>query len=226
MKSTLVGARCWIGLGMILVFAPLMLADDTLTDRIYNSKEVYQELTNTPDKGVPDSLLKGCRCVAVIPHVVKAAFVVGGRHGRGIVSCRNAEGRWSPIAFLTVSGGSLGFQIGAQTTDLVLFIMSEKGAKSLLKSEFTIGADVSAAAGPVGRTASASTDIRLNADIYAYSRAKGLFAGISLEGASITPDEKAVREFYGAELSPETLLFRQEAPKVPEAAMAFIKILP
>jgi len=216
-----------LGAGLVMMPAAAGFADnEDVVDRVYSAREVYKELTNVPDRETPDQLLEGCRCIAVIPHVVKGAFIVGARYGKGVVSCRDAEGKWSPPAFLTIGGGSLGLQLGGQATDLVLFIMSEKGAKSLLKSEFTIGGDVSGAAGPVGRTASATTDIRLTADIYSYSRAKGLFAGISLEGASLTPDDKAIREFYGEPFSPEDILFKHQVPTLPKAAQYFVDVLP
>lgn len=218
-----------LGVPIVLTaFGSIMMADDAseITERIQTATEVYQDLVNAPDRGVPQKLLDDCHCVAVIPHVVKAAFVVGGRHGKGIVSCKDSDGKWSPPSFVTISGGSLGFQIGAEATDLVLFVMNEHGARSLLKSEFTLGGDASVAAGPVGRTASGGTDLRLNAEIYAYARAKGLFAGLSLEGASLNQDEKAIRTFYGEDTSPETLLFKQQAPRVPPAAESFQKSLP
>ncbi|HEX9636641.1 MAG TPA: lipid-binding SYLF domain-containing protein [Acidobacteriota bacterium] len=210
-----------------LVAAPLSADDDLaeLAERVRNSEEVYTQLVDAPDQGVPKKLLDNCKCVAVIPHVVKGAFVVGARHGKGIVSCRS-NGRWSPPAFLTVSGGSVGFQIGGQATDVVLFLMSEKGARSLLKSEFTLGADASVAAGPVGRSAAAATDVRLDAEIYAYSRSKGLFAGIALDGANINPDEDAVETYYGQSISPETILFKREVPRIRDEAKSFMQRLP
>jgi len=217
--------RRLIVFGIVAACVPFLMASEEITDRIQSAKEVYQELLNTPDRGVPEKLLTDCRCIAVIPHVVKAAFIVGGKHGKGIVTCKNREGKWSNIAFLTISGGSLGLQIGAEATDLVLFIMSESGAKSLLKSEFTLGGNASVAAGPVGRTASGDTDLNLNAGIYAYSRAKGAFAGISLEGASLSTDSDTVREFYGSDIPPETLLFGEQRTDVPAVAQEFLKVL-
>ena len=217
--------RGLIVFGIVAVCAPLLTASEEITERIQSSKEVYLELVDAPDRGVPQKLLTDCRCVAVIPHVVKAAFIVGGKHGKGIVSCKNKENKWSHISFLSISGGSLGFQIGGEATDLVLFIMSEHGAKSLLKSEFTLGGNASVAAGPVGRTASADTDLRLDAAIYAYARAKGAFAGISLEGASLSTDSDAVREFYGTDISPEALLFGQQMKASPAVAQEFLKVL-
>jgi lipid-binding SYLF domain-containing protein len=210
---------------MVLAVAPLR-ADEELAERVQNATEAYSDLVKAPDKGVPKKLLDDCKCIAVIPHVVKGAFVVGGRHGKGIVSCRGKDGSWSPPAFLTVSGGSFGFQIGGSSTDVVMFLMSEKGARSLLKSEFTLGADASVAAGPVGRTAEAATDVRLDAEIYAYSRTKGLFAGVALDGASVNPDEDAVKEYYGESIPPETILFKHEVLKVPAEAKSFLQQLP
>jgi lipid-binding SYLF domain-containing protein len=214
-------------LALIAALPALPLRADTkLDERVRDSREVYAQLIQAPDQGVPKKLRDDCRCIVVIPRVIKAALGFGGRHGKGIASCKNDQGAWSPPAFLSLSGGSFGLQIGGESTDLVLFLMSQKGARSLLKSEFTLGADASVAAGPVGRTASASTDIRLDAEIYAYARAKGLFAGIALEGASLNPDEDAVEYFYGADIPPETILFQQQVPKVPESAKAFMQALP
>ncbi len=217
----------WLcALAITFLVSPSLLAGDEIQERVENSIEVYKELINAPDQGVPEKLLDGCQCVAVIPHVVKAAFVFGGRHGRGVVSCRDSKKRWSPPAFVRISGGSFGLQIGGQATDFVLFIMNQKGARSLLKSKFTLGGDASVAAGPVGRTAEGGTDIALNAEIYAYARAKGLFAGISLEGANLGIDEGAIREFYGQTVPAQRILFEHKVPRHPKLAVDFVKVLP
>jgi lipid-binding SYLF domain-containing protein len=165
-------------------------------DRLNDSGKVLDELMNTPDNSVPETILAKARCVAVIPSMVKGGFVVGGRHGRGVATCRTGHG-WSAPAFLTISGGSWGAQIGVAEVDLVLLFMNENGVNSLLKNNFKIGADASLAAGPIGREAEASTDAKLNSEILAYSRAKGLFAGLELSGAAVRPDEDSNTAFYG-----------------------------
>lgn len=203
-----------------------LAAAEKFSERVENSTAVYKELINAPDQGVPESLLKKCKCVAVLPGVKKAALGVGGRHGKGIVSCRNDSGKWSPIAFLTLSGGSIGFQIGGSSTDLVLFLMSQRGAKALLDDNIKLGANASVAAGPVGRTAEAATDVKLEADVYAYARAKGLFAGVAVDGASLRRDGKAVRDYYGQDLKLTELLFDNKTTKMPPEAKKFVDTLP
>lgn len=167
-------------------------------DRAQDAAEILADLTATPDKGIPKSLLDRAEGIAVFPHVVKAAFGVGGRWGKGLVSIRQANG-WSAPTYVEITGGSFGFQIGGQATDLVLVFTSRKGVDSLLSSKVKLGADASIAAGPVGRAAEAGTDIKLNAEIYAYSRSKGLFAGISLDGAVVSFDNSANRKVYNME---------------------------
>ena len=215
-----------VGLLVTLAIAVPARAADTLADRVRTATEVYQELLKEPDRGVPDALLKNCRCVAVIPHVLKGAFGYGARYGRGIVSCRDSSGHWSPVSFITLAGGSFGFQIGAESSDFVLFFMTDRGARSLISSKFTLGGKASVAAGPVGRSAEASTDIKLNAEIYSYAKAKGIFAGVSLEGARLAPDEKANAQYYGASTSARSLLFKHSAPTTPPEEQAFLDALP
>jgi lipid-binding SYLF domain-containing protein len=197
-----------------------------LDERLRLSTEVYQELLTSPDRSVPEALRDACRCIAVIPHAVKGAFGYGARYGQGVISCRNAEGAWSPPSFLKLAGGSVGFQIGAESSDVVLFFMTDRSARSLLESKFTLGGKASVAAGPVGRSAEASTDLRLDAEIYSYAKSKGLFAGISLEGARLAPDAKLNQTFYGAPVTASALLFDHEAPRVPESARRFLDVLP
>lgn len=200
--------------------------DKKLIERVEDSAEVYEQLINAPDQGVPERLLKDAQCVAVIPALKKGAFIFGGKHGKGIVTCRNNSGKWSPLSFLTISGGSFGLQIGGQSSDIVLFIMSEKGARSLVRSEFTLGGDASVAAGPVGRQATADTDVALNADILAYARTKGLFAGISLDGSSVRNDGKAIKDYYGKRLDPEAILFKHQVPTNPSYGQGLFDQLP
>ena len=201
-------------------------AEDKLEQRVHNATEAYRELLRGPDRGVPEALLKNCHCVAVFPHVLKGALGWGAEYGHGVISCRNAAGDWSPICFLTLTGGSAGFQIGGESSDFVLFFMTDRGARSLLSSKFTLGGKASVAAGPSGRSAQASTDIKLSAEIYSYARARGLFAGVSLEGARLAPDEKSNRSFYRAAVVPESLLFSHRAPKQPAASLEFRGALP
>lgn len=188
--------------------------------------QVYEELVDLPDREVPKRLLEDARCIAVIPNVVKGAFFWGGRHGRGVMSCRNQAGAWSPLVFVKISGGSFGFQFGGQSTDLVLFFMTERGVKSLLKSKFVLGGDASVAAGPLGRTAEIATDLRMGAEIFAYAKARGVFAGLSIEGAVLAPDQKWIARYYGRRVWPEDLLFRHEAPAAPAETGRFLAALP
>lgn len=162
------------------------------------SSKVFQEIMAAPDKAIPSSVLDKAQCIAVFPDVIKAGFIVGGRGGRGVASCRTENG-WSDPAYFDLKGGSFGLQIGAQSTDFVLLFMNDDGLNSLLKSKFEMGADASVAAGPVGREAGASTDLRLDAQILSYSRSKGLFAGLELKGAVISLDESDMEAAYGSD---------------------------
>jgi len=211
-----------IGLTMSLP----MQAQDTkkkekdIKDQIEQSQKaatVFTEIMNTPDKGIPQDLLGKAKCVAVFPNVLKAGFVVGGRGGRGVASCRSASG-WSAPAYFNLGGGSIGLQIGVQSTDFVLLVMNDKGMNSLLSDKFSLGGDVSAAAGPVGRQAGASTDVKLNAEILSYSRSKGLFAGLELQGAVISPDKDDNREIYGESTAKSIL---NGGVKTPTSVKAF-----
>src|SRR6266487_4158120 len=225
-SSSQIPTTCIAGALLATLIGMPVCAQERLQQRVKNATEVYHELLRAPDRGVPEALLKQCRCVAVFPHVIKGALGYGAEYGHGVLSCRDSAGAWSPISFLTLTGGSAGFQIGGESSDFVLFFMTDRGARSLLASKFTLGGKASVAAGPAGRSAQASTDIKLNAEIYSYARAKGLFAGVSLEGARLAPDEKANREFYGARVAPESLLFAHQAPRNPPAAQEFRSALP
>lgn len=159
---------------------------------------VFKEIMDIPEKAIPETVLGKAKCVAVFPDVIKAGFVVGGRGGRGVATCRTAKG-WSAPAYFNMKGGSFGLQIGAQSTDFILLFMSDNGMNSLLSSKFEIGGDASAAAGPVGRQAGASTDLKLDSQILSYSRSKGLFAGLELKGTVISADKDDTKEAYGDE---------------------------
>jgi lipid-binding SYLF domain-containing protein len=175
-------------------------------ERAEKSGEVLSEIMRIPEGGIPDDLMSRATAIAVIPHVIKGAFGIGGRYGKGLIAHRGTDGRWSAPAFVEIGGGSFGLQLGVEATDLVLVFTNEKGVKSLLKGKVTLGADASVAAGPVGRQASASTDVLMNSAILSYSRSKGLFAGISLEGASLTMDDSANRKVYGKEVKGRAIL--------------------
>ena len=202
------------------------LFGDKFVDRVEESTSVFKALMKSKDGGVPASLLEKCQCVVVIPHVIKAAFGFGGRHGNGIASCKGKKGNWSPLSFVKLSGGSFGFQIGAQSSDMVLFLMTDKSIQGLMGNKFTLGADASVAAGPVGRSVEADTDITFRAEIYSYARSKGLFAGISLEGASLRADNTAIKKFYGQEVDPKAILIDHKVPNTPYIAREFTKALP
>ena len=182
--------------GLLSFVAPVRLsADDNgkETDRVENAGKVAQEIMNVPDD-IPQSLIDKADCVIVLPSVLKAAFIVGASYGRGVMTCRggdNFRGPWGAPSMMALEGGSFGFQIGGQATDFVLLIMNERGASAILSSKVKLGADASAAAGPVGRTAAAATDVTLRAEVLTYSRSRGLFAGVSLEGSTLRPDNDA-----------------------------------
>jgi lipid-binding SYLF domain-containing protein len=210
-----------IAILVIGVVVPALAASDQEDDisRIHASARVFREIMDTSDKAIPQELLESAKCIAIIPGEKKAAFIFGGSYGKGIATCRTAEG-WSAPLFLAVGGGSWGLQIGGDSTDLVLIIRSEHGMRSLLSDKFKIGADATAAAGPVGRHASADTDLKLNAEILTYSRSKGAFAGISLDGAVVEADRTGDRAMYGADVERNQIL--DGAVPIPRAAQTLI----
>src|ERR1700690_2944743 len=191
-------------LGVCILFcASSLFAANKEKERLENSGTVFQEVMDVPDN-IPQELLEKAECIIVFPSVLKAAFVVGGSYGRGAMVCRTGEhfnGAWGSPAMYALEGGSVGFQLGGQATDLVLLIMNERGASSILDSKVKIGADASAAAGPKGRDASADTDAYMRAEILSYSRSRGLFAGISLEGSTLRPDDDASADVYGRKIT-------------------------
>lgn len=186
------------------LFVNQVLAESAAS-RVESSAGVLSEIMAAPDKGIPEEILGSAKCIAVVPSLVKGGFVFGGAHGKGMASCRTADG-WSAPAPFTVTGGSFGLQIGLQGVDLVMLIMNDKGMQALLSSKFKLGADASAAAGPVGRHAEASTDWKMRAEVLTYSRARGLFAGVTVNGAAIHQDEDATRELYGRLVPFKTIL--------------------
>ena len=185
------------------------------TDRLNSAKAVITEIMATPDRGIPQSILASASCVVVVPSYKKAAFVVGGEYGQGVATCRTPNG-WSAPVFVKLAGGSFGFQIGGQATDLVLLAMNQNGLQDMLKNRFKIGADAAASAGPVGRNAQAGTDWKLNAEFLTYSRSKGLFAGLDLTGSDLSQNQDATRAFYGAAL-PFGEILKGNQPTPPEA---------
>jgi lipid-binding SYLF domain-containing protein len=191
-------------------------------DRAEAAAQVLNEIQGAPDKGIPQEVLGSAECVAVVPSMLKGGFIVGGKYGRGLASCRASNG-WSAPAFFVVEGGSFGFQIGGQAVDLVMLIMNKEGMKHLLSSQFALGADASVAAGPVGRHAEGNTDWKMRAEVLTYSRARGLFAGVSLNGAVIKQDKDSTRDFYGRMVPFRTSLTGEIDP--PVGANAFLTAL-
>jgi SH3 domain-containing YSC84-like protein 1 len=185
--------------------------------RLQRAAEVFTEIMATPDKAIPDDLLSRSECVAIVPGLKKGALGFGGKYGKGVVMCRKPDRKWSAPSFITVEGGSVGFQIGFSQSDVVLLIMNRKGIDKLIGDKFTLGADASVAAGPVGRTANAQTNVRLDAEILGYSRAKGLFAGVSLEGATLRQDQDNISDFYGKEIDARKILLEGAVPMPAEA---------
>ena len=188
--------------------------------RLQMSGQVIQQIMGAADKGIPEEVLQGSKCIAVVPHLVKGGFVFGAKHGRGVATCRAANGAWSAPAFISVGGGSWGLQIGAESVDLIMVIMNEKGMEHLLSNKFQVSGEGSAAAGPVGRHASAGTDWKLDSEVLTYSRAKGAFAGLTLEGAVIQPDDDSTKAIYGKDVPFRNILTGKVA--TPEVAKAFI----
>src|SRR6202035_310223 len=199
---------CWAG-----------TAREDATDRLDNATDVVHAIMGAPDSGIPEEVLEHAKCVAVVPHMVKAGFVFGGKGGKGVATCRTANG-WSAPAFITISGGSWGLQIGVEAVDVVMIIQNVKGMQRLLSSNFEVGGDASAAAGPVGRHAEAGTDWKMDTEILTYSRAKGAFAGLTLEGASIRQDSDSRRAIYGPRVTTRALLMGKVPP--PPTAQPFL----
>ncbi|MGZ5545497.1 MAG: lipid-binding SYLF domain-containing protein [Limisphaerales bacterium] len=225
------------GLAALMLTAGLAIAQDTaktekvhgkesaseVEGRLVKAQEIMDALADAKDSAIPDKILSDARCVAIIPSMVKGGFVFGGQHGRGVATCRLEGGRWSAPAFFTATGGSFGAQIGVEGVDLVLIFRNKEGADKLLNGNFKVGGDVSAAAGPVGRDASASTDVKAATAILTYSRAKGAFAGATLEGASIRADKDSTIAFYGHDVDFKDSLLGKVEP--PAAAHAFLSAI-
>ena len=201
--------------------APATAKEDSV-ERLQNAGNVLKEIMAAPDNGIPEEVLDDAKCIVVVPHLIKAGFIVGGKHGRGVASCRTATG-WSAPAFVSVGGGSWGLQIGAEGVDLVMLVMNDKGLQHLLSSKFQLSGEGSAAAGPVGRHASAGTDWKLNSELLTYSRSKGAFAGLTLEGAVIEQDADSTIAIYGKDVGFRKVLIGDV--KAPAEAAPFMSAL-
>ena len=198
----------------------LSAQEDTPDKRLRAAADTFQEVMQTPDKGIPRDLLEKAQCVVIIPGMKKAAFVVGGQYGRGFATCRTTSGEWSGPAALRLAGGSFGLQLGGNSTDLFLLVMNQQGLNHLLSDKFTIGADATAAAGPVGRNASADTDVLLHAEILSWSRSRGAFAGVSLNGTTVETDKSEDQKLYGKAMDNKEIIQGQVPP--PPAARELI----
>src|SRR6185437_11142281 len=208
-----------------LVSSPLWAsAHSDSIQRLQMSSDVLRSIVETPDKGIPEEVLSSAKCIVVVPHLVKGGFVIGGEHGRGIASCRTSHG-WSAPAFVSLGGGSWGLQIGVEGVDVVMLVMNDNGLQHMLSSKFKVSGDASASAGPVGRHASAGTDWKLNTEILTYSRSRGVFAGISLNGAIVQQDKDSTRAIYGRDRSfRATLGGKVQAPQSTRAFLHAIAL--
>jgi lipid-binding SYLF domain-containing protein len=205
---------------VLLVTLTAVASDrDDDVNRTNKAAQVFKEIMNTPDQGIPQELLESAKCIAIVPGDVKFAFIFGGNYGRGLATCRTGHG-WSAPMFLAIEGGSVGYQIGGSSTDIVMLFMNDHALKSLLSDKFKLGADASVAAGPVGRKAAAGTDLKLNAEILSYSRSKGVFIGVSLNGAVVQADKSGDRAMYGDDVNRHEILDGKVA--VPESAQALL----
>ena len=207
-------------IGLVGTFAWAGSNREDTVDRMQKSVDVLRSIMLTPDKGIPEEVLNGAKCVVIVPDLIKGGFVFGGKHGRGVATCRTPEG-WSAPAFVSVGGGSWGLQIGIEDVDLVMLVMNDRGLQHLLSSKFELTGEGSVAAGPVGRHTSAGTDILLNTEVLTYSRSKGVFAGLTLEGAVVEQDNDSTRAIYGKHMMFRNILSGHAA--TPESAHAFVK---
>jgi SH3 domain-containing YSC84-like protein 1 len=213
-----------IFLAAALVMVPLLAKDSEPVKRLNESAAVFSEVMATPDKGIPQELLENARCIVIVPGMKTAAFLVGGKFGKGYLSCRNKGGAgWSAPGTVRIEGGSVGFQIGGSETDLIMLVMNQGGADKLLSSKFTLGAEGSVAAGPVGRTATAQTDAQMHAEILSWSRSQGLFAGVALEGATLREDLDDNATLYGKKLENREIVMG--GVRAPRSAMRLLGLL-
>ena len=221
----LIAVICILGSMMLATLPGTAAADGRESAKIEVAGDVLKEIAEIPEKGIPPALLRNASGIAIIPDVIKAGFILGGRYGTGVLLVRDKDGRWSNPSFITITGGSIGWQIGVESMDIVLVFKNETTIRHILSGKFTIGADASVAAGPVGRTGQAATDIQLKSEIFSYSRSRGLFAGLSLEGAALVIDEDANEKAYGKEGILARDIFESRDLKAPAAAERLRKIL-
>ncbi len=220
MKMNLVATLALVPIAV----APLLAKDNEPAKRLNEAAAVFSEVMSAPDKGIPQELLENAHCIVIVPGLKTAAFVFGGKYGKGYLSCRNKGGAgWSAPGTVRIEGGSVGFQIGGSETDLIMLVMSERGSDKLLSSKFTLGAEGSVAAGPVGRTATAQTDAQMHADILSWSRSQGLFAGLALEGATLRQDLDDNAALYGKKLENRQIVTKGVRP--PKAAARLLALL-
>lgn len=213
--------RLLLTTGVVVLSVFPVLAQDKEQDRVENAGKAMKEILDAPDS-IPQSVLDKADCVVVLPSVLKFAIGIGGSYGRGVMTCRGGKtfkGRWGTPTMMALEGGSFGLQLGGQATDFVLLLMNSRAASSILASKVKLGGDVSAAAGPVGRAASAETDVTMRAEILSYSRSRGLFAGVSLEGSTLRADDGANKNLYGKEMSAESIVFKHAVPAPPSAKL-------
>jgi len=215
-----------LGFSVALAFSISLVAQDKEQDRVENAGKVMKEILAAPDS-IPQSVLDKAECVVILPSVLKFAVGIGGSYGRGVMTCRqgkNFSGKWGAPTMMALEGGSAGLQLGGNATDFVLLLMSPRSANSILKSKVKLGGDVTAAAGPVGRAASAETDVTMRAEVLSYSRARGLFAGISLDGSTLRGDNGANKNLYGKEVSAQDIVFKAAEP-IPDSAKELLATL-
>ncbi len=220
--------RIRLGLTLLAVAALALSPAHAATrqeQRVADATDVLDQLLRIPEQSIPPALLARAYAVAVVPNVVKAGFGLGFRHGKGILVVRNADNSWSNPAFIALTGGSLGFQIGAQSTDIILVFKTRKGVEDITSGKFTLGADAAVAAGPVGRSTSAATDVQFKAEVYSYSRNRGLFAGVSLEGSSVSMDRNSNAAFYGSSSMTPEQIFASSGNAAPAVANNFVQLL-
>jgi lipid-binding SYLF domain-containing protein len=218
--------KIWLGIPLLSLLALPAVAQDKEEDRVENAGKVMKEILDAPDS-IPQNVLDKAKCVVILPSVLKFAIGIGGSYGRGVMTCRGGStfhGPWGAPTMMALEGGSAGLQLGGNATDFVLLLMSDRSATSILSSKVKLGGDASAAAGPVGRTASAETDVALRAEVLSYSRARGLFAGISLEGSTLRADNSANTKLYGKEISARDIVFKHAVP-VPASAKNLLATL-
>lgn len=218
------GIVCAVAAICMVFTSDISSADNKWTRLVEESGRVLSEIQQMPDQSIPDDLLRSCHAIAIFPNTISAGIGIGGKYGQGIIMIRDKGGKWSPPAIFTIAGGSIGWQLGGQATDFVLLVMNRRSVDGILQGKFKLGADASVAAGPVGRAAEASTDIQLKGGILSYSRSRGLFAGVKLEGAVITQHWDGDKELYGKSLSAEEILIDNKG-KMPKCADEILKLL-